>query len=68
MESLEAHFASFLAAFAGANPTQEKQLRTAFHAGAMAVCEMLSQADTEQHPAIIKELQQEEHAFGRKEL
>ena len=68
MKSLEAYFESFLGAFPEADLDHKKQLQIAFHAGAMAVCQMLSRADSEQYPAIIKELQQEEHAFGKKEL
>ena len=68
MESLEAYFETFFAAFPEADPNQKKQIQAAFHAGAMAVCEMLARADSEHYSNIIKELQQEEHAFGRKEL
>jgi hypothetical protein len=68
MESLEDYFESFMAAFPQLDPARKKQLQGAFHAGAMAVCTMLSRVDSEHYPAIIKELQQEEHAFGKKEL
>ena len=68
MESLEHYFESFAAAFPEADPEQNKRLQAAFHAGAMAVCTMLSDTDSEHYPAVIKALQQEDHAFGKKEL
>ena len=68
MDSLQSYFESFIADFAEEDPQQVKRLEVALHAGAMAVCTMLSKADSSEHPHIIKELQQEEHAFGKKEL
>jgi hypothetical protein len=68
MDSLEHYFESFAAAFPEADPEHEKRLQAAFHAGAMAVCTILSRTDTERYAAVIKELQQEDHAFGKKEL
>jgi hypothetical protein len=68
MESLEEYFDSFMADLPEADPEHRKRLQVAFHAGAMAICTLLSRSDIEQYPAIIKVLQQEEHAFGKKEL
>jgi hypothetical protein len=68
MESLEDYFDSFMTDVPEADPEQKKRLQVAFHAGAMAVCSLLSRSDSEQYPTIIKALQQEEHAFGKKEL
>jgi hypothetical protein len=68
MESLEAHFDSFIASFPQADAAHHKALQVAFHAGAAAVCAMLSEAEPEQYPTLLKKLEQEEHAFGRKEL
>jgi len=68
MESLESYFDSFMAAFPEADLEQRNRLQVAFHAGAAAVCTLLSRSDSEEYPAIIKELQQEEHVFGKKEL
>ena len=72
MESLETYFDSFMTAFPEADLENDlehrKRLQVAFHAGAMAVCTLLSRSDIGQYPAIIKELQQEEHVFGKKEL
>jgi hypothetical protein len=68
MESLEEYFDSFMTDLPEADPDLRKRLQVAFHAGAMAVCTLLSRSDSGQYPAIIKALQQEEHAFGKKEL
>ncbi len=68
MKSLETHFDAFMAAYPQAEPALEQHLRVAFHAGAMAVCTMFANADSSQYSEMIKELQQEEHAFGKKEL
>jgi len=68
MESLEQYFESFAAAFPEADVEHKKRLQAAFHAGAMAVCAILSHTDSEHYPAVIKELQEEDHAFGKKEL
>ena len=68
MDSLASHFDSFIVSCDTADAEQRNELERAFHAGAAAVCSILSQADPEQNPHLIKELQQEEHAFGKKAL
>ena len=68
MESLEAYFESFIASFPQTDAAHRKALQVAFHAGAAAVCAMLSEAEPDQYPTVLKKLEQEEHAFGRKEL
>lgn len=68
MKSMDDYFNTFLTAFPATTSDDASRLRLAFHAGATAVCALLSQAAPEDHAAIIKELQQEAHVFGKKDL